>query len=277
MKRNIVLVFCILFLSVLICSPTLLAQDQSPSTIYVEVDYMKAKSGEYVALEKDIWKALHQERIKNGDIVGWYLYSVRFPYGEGVKYDYVTVTIYDDLAKLEEPYKDFEAWVKKVHPDMDVNKLNEKTSASRDLVWGEVFTIIDEAVPGPLNPPAQFIAVNFMAVDQGKGADYVKMEQEIFKPLHAAMVEAGDIQDWILLSCMAPQGDDYEYQYTTVDVYGSWENYGKNSMAKAWEKVHPDKDINDYFEKTAQTRTLKRKETWQLLDYIMAGDIASNE
>ncbi|MDN5216969.1 hypothetical protein QQ020_33165 [Fulvivirgaceae bacterium BMA12] len=278
MNKNMLLMFCILSLSVLISSPLLHAQDQPQSTIYVEVDYMKARpGGDYMSLEKDIWKALHQERIKNGDIVGWYLYGVKFPYGQNTDYDYVTVTVYNDIAKLEDPYKQIEAMAKKAYPDMDIAELSKKTAAARDLVWGEVFTVTDEAIPGPSASPAQFIAVNFMEVEQGKGAAYEEMERELVKPVHAARAEAGDMQDWLLLSRMAPWGDEYEYQYMTVDLYGSWENMSKDSFGEAWKKVHPEKDMATFYEKILETRTLKRQETWQLLDYITEGDIAASE
>ena len=278
MKSKVVFLFGVLFLSTLVCLPKLQAQDQDPPTIYFQVDFMKAKTGvEYVSLEKDIWKALHQERVKNGDIAAWYWYEVRFPYGHGVEYDYVTVTVYDDLAKLKEPIKDLEAAAKSVYPDMEISQLYEKTSSARDLVWGEMFTLIDEAVPGPSNTPAEFIAVNFMAVDEEKGAAYTKIERELIKPVQIARTEAGNLLDWLLFARLAPKGDDYEYQYITVDAFGSWENYGKKSFMEAWKKVHPDKDPESSHKKIVEIRTLKRKETWQLLDYVIKGDLAANE
>jgi hypothetical protein len=81
------------------------AQPKSPK--YVEIDYMKVEPGkdsDYVRLEKEIWKPLHQQRIKNGQLRSWAVYGLRFPFGTEEKYDYVTVNSYDQFAQLESPY-----------------------------------------------------------------------------------------------------------------------------------------------------------------------------
>jgi hypothetical protein len=57
------------------------AQPKSPK--YVEIDYMKVEPGkdsDYVRLEKEIWKPLHQQRIKNGQLRSWAVYGLRFPF-----------------------------------------------------------------------------------------------------------------------------------------------------------------------------------------------------
>src|SRR5206468_5092366 len=51
---------------------------------YVEVDYMKvdpAKTTEYLKIEQDLWKPLHQELVKKGQVKSWTLYGVQFPSG----------------------------------------------------------------------------------------------------------------------------------------------------------------------------------------------------
>ena len=41
----------------------------------MEIAYMKVPphgAEEYISMEQEIWKPVHQERIKNGKLLGWY-------------------------------------------------------------------------------------------------------------------------------------------------------------------------------------------------------------
>ena len=83
---------------------------QNPAQTFFIVETMKAtpgKSGEYVKAEREVWKRVHQERIKQGLITGWNFYVVRSPAGSSVPYDYITVTFVQGWNKLENPWGDF--------------------------------------------------------------------------------------------------------------------------------------------------------------------------
>jgi hypothetical protein len=62
-------------------SSTVLAQSQQAKPPkYLEVDYMKVQPGkhsDYVRVEHEIWKPLHQERIGKGELRSWGLYGLR--------------------------------------------------------------------------------------------------------------------------------------------------------------------------------------------------------
>ncbi len=40
------------------------------------VDYMKSKSANYVQVEQEMWKPIHQSRVDAGELLGWYLYQI---------------------------------------------------------------------------------------------------------------------------------------------------------------------------------------------------------
>ena len=70
---------------------------------YFQVDYMKVSPGkeaDYLKVEKEMWRPLHQERIKQGLSRSWSLYALQFPSGTGEKYDYVTVNAFDQFGQL---------------------------------------------------------------------------------------------------------------------------------------------------------------------------------
>jgi hypothetical protein len=115
---------------------------------YVEIDYMKATPGhedEYVKLEQEQWKPIHQERIKEGKIRSWYFFNVRFPSGSESKYDFVTVNTYDQFGQIEDPYADADKLFSKVHPGIKMEDFASRTTQARDLVRSEVWQLIDQA------------------------------------------------------------------------------------------------------------------------------------
>jgi hypothetical protein len=115
---------------------------------YIEVDYMKATPGhenEYVKLEQEQWKPIHQERIKQGKIRSWYFFGVRYPSGSESKYDFVTVNTFDQFGQMENPYPDLDKLITKVHPGMNLDDFGSRTTKSRDLVRSEVWELIDQS------------------------------------------------------------------------------------------------------------------------------------
>lgn len=117
------------------------AFSQSEETNYVvQVDYMKVAPGkldEYLEVETEMWKPVHQERVKNGELVSWSLYGRQFPYGTNTEYDYVTVNVFSSPEAFIKG-TDFNALFSKVYPGKDVSQMFEQTNDSRQLVRGDV-------------------------------------------------------------------------------------------------------------------------------------------
>ena len=67
-------------------------------------------------LEREQWKPIHQERIKEGKLRSWYLFRVQSPSGAEESYNYVTVNADDRFGQLEDPYGNAEELRKEVHP-----------------------------------------------------------------------------------------------------------------------------------------------------------------
>ena len=85
------------------------AQDPAdpPKNRMLTLAYMKpepGKTSEYVNLEREVWKQVHQEMVNKGRLTSWKLYAVTWPNGEEQEYDYVTMMEYPSFALLESPY-----------------------------------------------------------------------------------------------------------------------------------------------------------------------------
>ena len=118
-------------------------QPQRPS-VYI-VNFIKAnpaKYQEYLQLERETWKPVHQERIRAGQMRSWALYGVQYPFGTSLEYDFVTIDTYASLADAE---RDISPVFAKVHPSAPFSEIGSRTEAARSIVRGEVWSRIDSA------------------------------------------------------------------------------------------------------------------------------------
>lgn len=139
--RLLLFVFSVLLVCAFSWAPEAQAQDEDePSPVFAQLDYMKVppdQVGEYLSVEREIWKPMHQARADDGSILGWQLYAVRYPSGTGHDYQYVVVTLYDNLADVEDP--EYATYAQQVHSDVDVNVASQRTYDARDLVRSELW------------------------------------------------------------------------------------------------------------------------------------------
>lgn len=263
-RSMFVLVFSILILS------SALAQSDSP-TLYVRVDYMKVAPGneeDYVNVERTTWKPIHEARMKAGIITNWFLYSVEYPSGTNADYTYATVNIYDDFSKMKDDYP--ESVMQTAHPDVKFGEMMAKTLASRDLVRSELWVMHDSVQP---DQPAPYIHVNYMKVAPDQGQEYLKLEREIYKPVHQAAKAAGYEAGWAVYSLMYPGGTQRPYNYGTVDFFDEFSDLAAGLPDEVFEKAHPslsEEGWAEIWQRTANARDLVRRELWALVDQVAA-------
>ncbi len=120
-------------------------QQAVTNPVVVEVGCMKVdplKNDEYLKLEHDIWKPMHQERIRQGHMRSWTLYEVRYPAGSKRECDYRTLNTYNSYSDTERPIADIAA---KVHPNIPLAELGRRTVSGRDFARGELWYQVDQA------------------------------------------------------------------------------------------------------------------------------------
>lgn len=242
------------------------AQDQP--AVFAIVDCMKVKPGsedKYVDLEKNVWKPLHQERIKQGKIIGWILFRVLYT-GTLDPYNYVTVTVFGNPANLENPWEGIDAT--KVLPGKDINKLMDETMKSRDLVKSSLLMREDFIYPESGMVDYKYLQVDFMKVNPGNEGLYLDVEKNIWKPVHKEFIKAGSRVGWSLWSNTFPSGAGLDYQFTTVNYFADFSKIGMANYTDAFAKAHPGKDINELSLKTGNSRILVKSELWEVVDRI---------
>ena len=247
------------------------AQDNPSPTSYHSLDYIKVAPGmynDYLKLEK-AWNKIHTANIKAGKYNQWVMDEVLYPRGANAEYDFITrhaflgeqqLTAYMEGAFFP---KDWQSLLN--HEEM---ALVQRTGEIRTIVKSEVWSSIDGVYADDFQD-AKIHVFNFFDRPKGKSrADHIKAEQDVWKPVHQARIDAGTMKGWFLLGMVFPYGANMEYQDATVDVYSSVADYFADSMLDTFNKVHPGKDANKLMNSTWDTATLIRGEVRMMIDRI---------
>jgi hypothetical protein len=248
--------------------PHALAQPER--AVYVLVDYMKVPPGggeEYVAVEQEIWKPIHQERMRRGLLTNWSLYDVSYTTPDA-PYSYVTLNVFDDFEKLQAEISD--DVVAAAHPDGDVDAMMERTMASRDIVHAEVWQLVGTATSTTeTGPPGRYLVVNFMDAPAGAGEEYLAAESEIWKPIHQNRIDAGRMSGWAIYSLILPRGEAMHYNFGTVDFFNDPNDVVGTVDDATIRASHPDAseaEIEDMMNRTLEARSIYKSDLWTLID-----------
>lgn len=244
-------------------------QAQSTEPTFFIVETMKATPGmsaDYVKSEVEIWKKIHQERIKRGYITAWSFYSVMYPSGTDVAYDYITVTTVQGFNKLENTYGDLLSNGEKVFgKEMATNAM--KIGVQRNLTTSKVYQGMDflQSDPSSTKQP-KYLVVNSMKVKNGLYEEYEHFEKKLIKPIHAEMMKNGGRTAWGLYQLVMPRGDAQPFDYSTVDFYNTWADMGnQQDYVKIHNKVNPDMSYESLSKIMNDTRSLTQSEVWVLI------------
>ena len=256
--------------SFLILSSFMLVVNQaSAQDIYLETAYMKVEpggDGEYMELE-EFWKPIHQERINEGNILGWFLYSVESPSGSEVHHNYVVVTVYPSFEATRNSYP--EGIWEKVHPGMEWEEIGARTLAARDNVRGETWREIDR-IPGTQEEsPAPFLQVGYMKVPMGGAGQYLELE-ELWKKIHETRIADGTLQNWGVYGLRFPAGSGTKYNFAAVSGYEEFGDLNKFDFAGSVAKANLGMESSELGEMTMSARENIHSEIWRLIDYVNA-------
>jgi L-rhamnose mutarotase len=254
----------LIVISMFIAYPKQIKAQEQVATLYALVEYMKVKQADvekYLELERNFWKPIHEERVKQKEIAGWRIFAVRFS-GSGDEYNFVTGTFFDDLSKLE---KVFNVDVEKIHPGKDIQKTYQETLESRELVKRNLL-VMNSTINSTV--PYKYLQVNFMKVKQGEGNMYLNMENSIWKPVHEELAKTGSKSGWSVWRVVYPGGSGTDYQFLAVDDLSEFSQITMADYESAFGKVHAGKNPAELMEQTNKSRILVRSELWESLDSV---------
>jgi hypothetical protein len=116
--------------------------------------------------------------------------------------------------------------------------------------------------------PAQptFMLVEFMKVADGKESDWLKMERETWKPMHALRVKDGGIKSWAAIAQVIPGDQSQGAVVATVTTYRGWPDLTKTDWEGLIKKAHPQAQPETIFQQAEANRKIVRSEIWQVLE-----------
>jgi hypothetical protein len=123
--------------------------DQAPSAAnqpkFMVVEFMKVapgKMGDWVKLERETWKPIHELRVKEAAIVSWASIAQVIP---GDESDGPLAAAVTTFRGWPDPTKDnYEALIKKVHPQTPPGTIFTQAEDARKIVRQEIWQVIDE-------------------------------------------------------------------------------------------------------------------------------------
>lgn len=223
MKKLLILIVLIL------AGNTAIAQEK----LYLKMEFMtvdESQRNAYAETE-EFFEKIHEQRIKNGDIIGWDLW-VLGPGGQEQGFQYATVTLYNDPVKMFSG-GNFGASLNAAYPNMaqdELTKTFDKAFKSRDLsvrIFMEQIASTTDENPMPIGTVATF---DLMKVNLGNYGNYEKAEMEAFQPLHQKAVDDGNKMNWGLLRFMSPIGSDTYASHMTVNMFKDHEQWLNQSI-----------------------------------------------
>jgi len=265
--------FCFKLLLLVACftftAQALVAQEDTNTAVRYNVhDFFYVAPGDhadYQAVEK-VWKKLHLANIEAGKYLFWELAEIAI--ASNTDYNYVTRIVVegeDQLAALLSG-KAFEDNATSVLSETEKATLG-LTGDSRTWVKREVYTV------SSILPAADFDEVKVAVhnhFDYPKGSNHrthVQVENDIWKPVHAARIKAGAMLGWVLADKTLPWGASEPYHDVTVDLYKDLASYLRQaSPMDQFNKVHAGKDMDALMEQTSAAATLMSSEVRLILD-----------
>jgi len=260
---------CVMVMAILAVSnpKPVVAQD---TPVYALVEFMKTNPGQestYVDLEMNVWKKLHQARVDRGNIVGWYLYRIHYTAAND-PYNYVTVTLFNDRSKLEDPWEGIEAAA--ILTGMDIDKVSEETMQSRELVSSNLMNRLDIVYPEGGPGDFKYLELDYMKVKQGHDGEYLNTERNIWKPIHEQFIKDGSRVGWSLWGRIFPSGFGLDFQFVTVNYFSDYSQIGMANYNDAFVKADLGMSINEISETTNNSRLLVKSELWEVIDKVVA-------
>ncbi len=245
----------------------------SDTTYYSVYSYIKvapAMRDDYLKLEK-AFKKIHAAKKKAGEMENWSLAAVMSPSGANCAYNYVARNGLRGNKQLAYYYEGNympKNWQSLLTP-AEVALVN-RTDEIRTIVKTEVWSAAGAEIFADGWEKTTKIAVwNYFSSPAGKTrADHIKMENDIWKPIHAARVKDGTMMGWVLLGLELPFGANQPYNMATIDLYTDMSQYLAPWFEPYFKKIHPGQEIPELMKQTNAATTLVKGEVRMIIDRL---------
>jgi hypothetical protein len=244
---------------------TLAAQNQpTPYARSLCIKVQPGKDAEWRKLVSDVSKPTAQVRADAGEFSTRLLLRAVFPAGLDAACDYNLVYLYPGFPPDPKTAMSADSAHEKAHVAMSQSDFAAKRDSLTRLRRTELWSIIDGIGTPELG---NYLRLDYMKVQPGQGAEWVKAERETHKPLHQARVDLGALKGWTLTRLVMPSGSAQPYNAMTVNMFKDWAQIGGPAKyQEAFKKVYPGKDASEINAQTAKLRDIVRTELYEVVD-----------
>ncbi|KYP14516.1 hypothetical protein [Flavihumibacter sp. CACIAM 22H1] len=244
---------------------------QSPKIpIYLEVTMYKVNQGKtdaYLNLVKNYGQRIHQAMVRDNKILGWYFYEVVLSPVTTGSYDFVGVKVttgFSDMIDNSLSLKEYYAKIKGPK-DPAFEQIASQLQEYRVPVKKEIF--IYRAGLDPKTPVSKYVQVDYMKPLPGKRDEYVKMEAQVFYPIHQERIKIGALTDWALYEKFLPFALQSEYDFVTANFFDNPHSIIDPKYEEAFNNIPNNIDFIRLSGQIDQTRALVRSDIWKLVLY----------
>jgi hypothetical protein len=246
---------------------------QTKASNYVVADYRNIAQEhieDYLKAEK-FWKAIHQERIKDGRMTAWLLLKVVNEEQKDIPYNYITLNVYPDMEKVSNggpTNEDFTNAHSDQYSEQDIQAMGALTRKVNNIIRSDLLKSISSIYS--LN---KYRIANFMKTAPEQRDAFVESRQEFTRPIFSRMIHDIDapMSGWILNELVTPDGTEKEYDFVSFDLFKDKADIGRSNPNKNYTKLaHPNlsnEEAQATFKKNRGMRKMVRREVWEVLDY----------
>jgi hypothetical protein len=249
-----------ILLTLLLAVFTLTAFGQDDVTVMVY--YMKVKPGggdKYLALEQE-WEKINKARVEQGYITGWQLWQKMYS-GANDEYQYIVIEWYENYHKTF--VTGFWEVIGDLYTEKEMEELSKKTFDTRVVARMDV---MHRVATVETSMQTSYILVGQMKPKPGKESEYLKMEEEIFKPIHEEAVRTGQMTTWSVWSKWPYEENDAPY--AVVNGFDDFSKILNVNYTDLFETVHPDMNMDDVRKLVGDVREMTGVQVWRLVHAI---------
>lgn len=262
--KKITLVLLQLLLLVLISQPSLA---QSMQGYYMHIDYVNVEKDDIPVFKNHIAKILkpvQESRISEEVIAGWYIYQVAYPGTQDPAYNYVVVSLSEDLTDFDDSNEQTFNRISQMSGTQMAEDFRDMLIPFRSELW----RINNSVLPNDSAKVSKYFIMDYMNVRLGMEYAYQMMEDEVALPIHEYRMQIDRMNGWELFSLIVPGGTEYGYNFATGNYYSDLRDFEFGFTEEIIRQSHPGTDVNEINETFSETRDLVRSEVWELIDYV---------
>lgn len=240
---------------------------QSQEGYYMHIDYVYVEKDNIPTFEDHISKTLkpvQESRISDEIIAEWYIYKVAYPGTQEPTYNYVVVSLSEDLQDFDDARDQIFQRISEISNNQMTNDFKNMLLPFRSELW----RINNSVLTSDTSKASKYFIMDYMNVAGGMEYAYQMMEDEVALPIHQYRMEIDQMNGWELFDLIVPGGTEYGYNFATGNYFSDLRDFEFGFTEEIIRQSHADTDINEINETFARTRDLVRSEVWELIDYV---------